>query len=291
MANDAKKTARKMTPLRETVYRFCKNKISLIGLAIVVLIVIVIIFGEQISPYAKGVDQDILNRLKTPSAEHLMGTDGYGRDIFTRVIHGTKYTMLIAFPSVFGAQIIGSILGALAAFYSRWLDDVLMRILDIFQAIPGMLLSLAVVSVLGSSLPNLVIAMMISRIPGATRSGRAVMLRLVGQEHIDAARSYGSNDFQLIFRHVLPNAIGPIIVDLSIALSATILQVSSLSYIGLGVQPPTPEWGVLLSEAREYMRTAPHTIVYPGIAIALAALAFNLVGDGLRDALDPRLRD
>ncbi len=291
MANDAKKTARKMTPLRETVYRFCKNKISLIGLAIVVLIVIVIIFGEQISPYAKGVDQDILNRLKTPSAEHLMGTDGYGRDIFTRVIHGTKYTMLIAFPSVFGAQIIGSILGALAAFYSRWLDDVLMRILDIFQAIPGMLLSLAVVAVLGSSLPNLVIAMMISRIPGATRSGRAVMLRLVGQEHIDAARSYGSNDFQLIFRHVLPNAIGPIIVDLSIALSATILQVSSLSYIGLGVQPPTPEWGVLLSEAREYMRTAPHTIVYPGIAIALAALAFNLVGDGLRDALDPRLRD
>ncbi len=291
MANDAKKTARKMTPLRETVYRFCKNKISLIGLAIVVLIVIVIIFGEQISPYAKGVDQDILNRLQTPSAEHLMGTDGYGRDIFTRVIHGTKYTMLIAFPSVFGAQIIGSILGALAAFYSRWLDDVLMRILDIFQAIPGMLLSLAVVAVLGSSLPNLVIAMMISRIPGATRSGRAVMLRLVGQEHIDAARSYGSNDFQLIFRHVLPNAIGPIIVDLSIALSATILQVSSLSYIGLGVQPPTPEWGVLLSEAREYMRTAPHTIVYPGIAIALAALAFNLVGDGLRDALDPRLRD
>ncbi len=283
--------AKKMTPFRETIYRFCKNKISLIGFAIVVLMVIVIIFGEQISPYARGVDQDILNRLQTPSSEHLMGTDGYGRDIFTRVIHGTKYTMLIAFPSVFGAQIIGSILGALAAFYSKWLDDVLMRILDIFQAIPGMLLSLAVVAVLGSSLPNLVIAMMISRIPGATRSGRAVMLRLVGQEHIDAARSYGSNDAQLIFRHVLPNAIGPIIVDLSISLSATILQVSSLSYIGLGVQPPTPEWGVLLSEAREHMRTAPHTIVYPGIAIALAALAFNLVGDGLRDALDPRLRD
>ncbi|MBQ6012948.1 MAG: ABC transporter permease [Firmicutes bacterium] len=285
------KSTKKMTPLRETVYRFAKNKISLIGLAIVILIIFVIIFGEQISPYAKGVDQDIMNRLQGASREHLMGTDGYGRDIFTRVIHGTKYTMLIAFPSVFGAQIIGSILGALAAFYSRWLDDVLMRILDIFQAIPGMLLSLAVVAVLGSSLPNLVIAMMISRIPGATRSGRAVMLRLVGQEHIDAARSYGSTDAQLIFRHVIPNAIGPIIVDLSIALSATIRQVSSLSYIGLGVQPPTPEWGVLLSEAREYMRSAPHTIVFPGIAIALAALAFNLVGDGLRDALDPRLRD
>ena len=282
------KQGRTMSPFQEKVYRFCRNKISLLGLMIVIGIIIVIFFGEAITPYEYGVKQDIKNRLQGPSALHWFGTDGYGRDIFSRVIHGTKYTMVIAIPATLCAQIIGAILGA---FYSRWLDDILMRILDVFQAIPGTLLALAVVAALGTSLPNLVIAMMISRIPGATRSARAVMLSLVGQDHIDAARSYGSRDFQLIFRHIIPNALGPIIVDFTINLSAITLQVSSLSYIGLGVQPPTPEWGVLLSEAREFMQVAPHTIVFPGLAILFAALAFNLVGDGLRDALDPRLRD
>lgn len=280
-----------MSPFQETIYRFSKNKISLIGLVIVIFIILVMIFGEAISPYAHGVKQDISNRLQGPSTEHWFGTDNYGRDIFTRVIHGTKYTMVIAIPATFLAQALGIVLGALAAFYSKWLDDVLMRILDVFQAIPGTLLALAIVAALGTSLPNLVIAMMVSRIPGATRSARAVMLSLVGQDHIEAARSYGSRDYQLILRHIIPNALGPMIVDLTISLSAITLQVSSLSYIGLGVQPPTPEWGVLLSEAREYMRIAPYTILFPGLAILLAALAFNLVGDGLRDALDPRLRD
>ena len=280
-----------MSPFQETVYRFCRNKVSVIGLIIVIGIILVMIFGESISPYELGIKQNIPARLQGPSSEHWFGTDGYGRDIFTRVIHGTKYTMMIAIPAVFLAQAAGIVLGACAAFYSKWLDDILMRVLDVFQAIPGTLLALAIVAALGTSLPNLVIAMMVSRIPGATRSARAVMLSLVGQEHIEAARSYGSRDDQLIFRHIIPNALGPMIVDLTINLSAITLQVSSLSYIGLGVQPPTPEWGVLLSEAREFMQVAPHTIIFPGLAILLAALAFNLVGDGLRDALDPRLRD
>jgi peptide/nickel transport system permease protein len=288
---EKKKYVKSMTPFQETLYRFCQNKVSLIGLAIMIGILLVIIFGEIISPYALGVKQNIPIRLQGPSLEHWCGTDGYGRDVVTRVLHGTKYTMLIAFPATFFAQGIGTRLGACAAFYSKWFDDVLMRVLDVFQAIPGTLLALAIVAALGTSLPNLIIAMMISRIPGATRSARAVMLSLVGQEYIDAARSYGSRDYHLIFRHVVPNALGPMIVNLTINLSAITLQVSSLSYIGLGVQPPTPEWGVLLSEAREFMRTAPHTIIFPGIAILLAALGFNLVGDGLRDALDPRLRD
>ncbi len=285
------KKERRMTPFQETCYRFCRNRVSLIGLAIVILLVLMIVFAERISPYEAGIRQDIPNRLQGPSAAHIFGTDNYGRDIFTRVVHGAKYTMVIAVPASLLAQFFGAILGALAAFYSRWLDDVLMRILDVFQAIPAMLLALAVVAALGTSLPNLVIAMMISRIPGAARSSRAVMLNLVSQEYISAARSYGARDGQLIFGHVLPNALGPIIVDLTINLSAITLQVSSLSYIGLGVQPPTPEWGVLLSDAREFMQTAPHTILFPGLAILLVALAFNLVGDGLRDALDPRLRD
>lgn len=286
-----KKNNKTMTPFQETVYRFCKNKVSLIGLVIGIGIILVIIFGEQISPYEYGLKQDIMHRLQGPSSEHWFGTDGYGRDIFTRVIHGTKYTMLVAVPSVVIAQIIGCILGALAAFYSGWFDEVLMRVLDVFMAIPSMLLALAITAALGPSTTNLIIAMTIARIPGAARSARAIMLTLVGQDHIEAARSYGSRDYQLIFRHIIPNALGPIIVNLSINLSTTTLQVSSLSYMGLGVQPPTPEWGVLLTEAREFMRTAPHTIIFPGLAILLASLAFNLIGDGLRDALDPRLRD
>ncbi len=280
-----------MSPLQETVYRFCQNKVSLLGLAIVILLILVMIFGEYISPYEAGVKQNIRMRLQGPSAAHWFGTDAYGRDIFTRVIHGTKYTMMISFPAVFFAELIGIILGACAAFYSKWFDNLLMRALDVFQAIPGQLLALAVVAALGSSLVNLVIAMLISRVPASVRTARSVMLSLVGQEYIEAARSYGSRDYHLIFRHIIPNALGAIIVSMTINLSAITLQVSSMSYIGLGVSPPTPEWGALLSEAREFIITAPHMIVFPGIAILLAALSFNLVGDGLRDALDPRLRD
>ena len=279
-----------MNRTQETIYRFCKNKVALIGVVIILVLIVCMVFAEQISPYTNGVDNNYKIRLQGPSAEHLFGTDGYGRDIFTRVIHGAKYTMLIAVASSILAQVMGSVIGALAAFYPK-LDNILMRILDVFQAIPSLLLALAIAAALGNSLPNLIIAMMVARVPGAARSGRAVMLSLVGQEYIDAARSYGSRDNQLIFGHVLPNAMGPIIVDFTINLSATTLQVSSLSYIGLGVQPPTPEWGALLSEAREFMQTAPHTILFPGLAIMLVALAFNLIGDGLRDAMDPRLRD
>ena len=284
------KKVKHMTRLQEIIVRFCKNKIALLGVLIAILLILVIIFAEAIAPYEAGIKNNYQHRLEGPSAEHIFGTDGYGRDIFTRVVHGAKYTLCIAAVSSLLAQVIGAIIGAIASYYPK-VDSVLMRILDVFQAIPSLLLSLAVAAALGGSIINLIIAMMIARVPGAARSCRAVMLSLVGQEHIDAARSYGSNDLQLIFGHIIPNALGPMIVDFTINLSATTLQVSSLSYIGLGVEPPTPEWGVLLSEAREFMLTAPHTILFPGIAIMLTALSFNLIGDGLRDAIDPRLRD
>ena len=273
----AKNNNGKKSPLQETVYRFCQNRVSLIGLVILIALILMMVLAPVIADPDLATKQNIPNRLKGPSAEHIFGTDGYGRDIFARVVHGAKYTMFISFSSVLLADIVGVILGACAALYSTWFDEVLMP--------------MAIVAALGTSLPNLVIAMMISRVAGATRSSRAVMLNIVNQEHIAAARSYGSKDYQLIFRHIIPNAIGPIIISFTISLAATTLQVSSLSYIGLGVQPPTPEWGVLLSEAREFMRIAPHTIIFPGLMIMLAALAFNLVGDGLRDALDPKLRD
>lgn len=285
------KKSRSMSPLQETIYRFCQNRVSLVGLVVVILIIFIIVFGEFISPFENGVKQNIRMRLQGPSAAHWFGTDAYGRDIFTRVLHGTKYTMMIAFPATLIAEMIGIVLGACAAFYSRWFDNILMRILDVFHAIPGQLLALAVVAALGGSLFNLVIAMLIARIPASVRTARSIMLSLVGQEYIDAARSYGSRDYHLIFRHIIPNSLGAMIVSMTINLSAITLQVSSMSYIGLGVSPPTPEWGALLSEAREFIITAPHLIIFPGIAILLTALSFNLVGDGLRDALDPRLRD
>ena len=202
--SDIMKNPKSMSPFQETVYRFCRNKVSLIGLVIIVAIVLIMIFGERISPYSAGVKQNIRMRLQGPSREHLFGTDGYGRDIFTRVIHGTKSTMSVAIPAALLAQMIGTILGACAAFYSRWLDDVLMRILDVFQAIPDTLLALAIVAALGVSLPILALAFVVSRLPGATRSARVVMMSLVGQEHIEAARSYGCRDYQLIFRHIIP---------------------------------------------------------------------------------------
>ncbi|MGI6252301.1 MAG: ABC transporter permease [Aminivibrio sp.] len=286
-----KKKTRNMSPLHETFYRFCQNKVSMIGLVVVVMIILIMLFGEYISPYELGVKQNIRMRLQGPSAAHWFGTDAYGRDIFTRVLHGTKYTMMIAFPATFTAELVGIVLGACAAFYSRWFDNILMRVLDVFQAIPAQLLALAVVAALGGSLINLIIALLIARIPASTRTARSIMLSLVGQEYIDAARSYGSRDYHMIFRHIIPNALGAMIVNMTINLSSSTLQVSSMSYIGLGVSPPTPEWGALLSEAREFIITAPHLIIFPGIAILLTALSFNLVGDGLRDALDPRLRD
>ena len=286
-----KKTENKrMTPAREKMYRFFKNRLSVVGLVLLAIILVFCLFAEVIVPYEIVVKQDIRNRQQEPSAEHIMGTDGYGRDVFSRIVHGTRYTMAISVPSSILAAVVGTILGALVSMFPK-LDNPLMRVLDVFQALPNQVMAMAVVAALGPSLLNLVVALIISNVPAGTRNARSVMLTLANSDYIESARSYGTSSLQNIFRHIIPNALGPIIVNTTINLAAITLAASSLSYLGLGVQPPTPEWGALLSEAREYMITEPSLIIFPGIALLLAALGFNLVGDGLRDALDPRLID
>jgi len=280
-----------MTPWQETWYRLCKNKSALVGLAIIVILVLVIVFAEVISPYERGIDQNIRSRLQGPSAEHWLGTDGYGRDVFTRIIHGAKNTLAISFISATVTLIIGTPLGCYAAYYGGRFDAILMRVCDMFNAIPSLIMALAVVAALGANLTNLIVAIAISGIPNIVRGARSRVLGSMNNEYIMAARSYGSTDSQIVFGHILPNALGPTIVSFTGQLADLTLRASSLSFIGLGIQPPAPEWGAMLSEAREFMRTEPALVIYPGVAILLVALAFNLVGDGLRDALDPKLRD
>ncbi len=291
MASSTKRKGASMTPWQETWFRLKKNKSAVFGLCIIILLILVILFAEVISPYERAIDQNIRNRLQPPSAEHLLGTDGYGRDVFTRVIHGARNTMSIAFTAAFITLIIGAPLGAYAAYYGGRFDAVLMRICDVFSSIPSLIMALAVVAALGANLFNLIIAIAISGVPGQVRGTRALVLGSMNNEYIMAARSYGSRDRQIVFGHILPNALGPTIIGFTGMLADLTLRASALSFIGLGIQPPNPEWGALLSEAREFMRVKPDLVIYPGVAILLVALAFNLLGDGLRDALDPKLRD
>lgn len=230
-------------------------------------------------------------RLLTPSSEHWFGTDAYGRDLFTRVLYGTRISLVIGIFTAGFSLLFGGILGAVAAYYGGQVDNIIMRVMDMFTAIPGTLLALAIVAALGANMINLLIAITISSIPGFVRLIRSTVLTVVESEYVEAARACGAKDGRIILKHVLPNAIGPIIVQTTTSISGMILQASGLSFIGMGVQPPTPEWGAMISESREFMRLYPHLMVFPGVCIILAALSFNLLGDGLRDALDPRLKD
>jgi len=249
------------------------------------------IFANQICPEELVTTQDASIRLQEPSAEHIFGTDAYGRDLFARVLYGSRISLTIGLFTAFFSLVIGGILGAAAAYYGGQIDNIIMRVMDIFSAIPGTLLALAIVAALGASMLNLLIAITISSIPGFVRLIRSTVLTVVESDYVEAARACGTRDGRTIMRHILPNAIGPIIVQTTSSISGMILQASGLSFIGMGVQPPTPEWGAMISEAREFMRTEPYLMIFPGVCIILAALAFNLIGDGLRDALDPRLRD
>lgn len=286
-----KKSGGKKSKYREIWARLAKNKGALLGVFILLVFVLVAILANVISPKELITAQDSAVRLQGPSAEHWFGTDAYGRDLFTRVVYGSRISLTIGLFTAFFSLIIGGTLGAAAAFYGGRVDDTIMRIMDIFTAIPGTLLALAIVAALGASMVNLLIAITISSIPGFARLIRSTVLTVVESDFIEAARACGTNDARIIIKHILPNAIGPIIIQTTGSISGMILQASGLSFIGMGVQAPTPEWGAMIAEAREYMRQCPHMMIFPGVCIILAALSFNLIGDGLRDALDPRLRD
>lgn len=233
---------------------------------------------------------NLKEKLLSPSAEHLFGTDGYGRDILARCLHGGRISLFIGFTCSIVSMLFGAIFGMIAGYYGDPVDNIIMRVMDVLSAIPNILLALAIVAALGSSIFNLIMALTISHIPGFARVVRSSVLSITGQEYIEAARAGGTGDARILRKHILPNALGPLIVQTTMSVSSMILAAASMSFLGLGVNPPQPEWGSIISEAREFLRTNPTMILFPGVCIILASLSMNLIGDGLRDALDPRLK-
>ena len=283
--------SKKSSQMKEIWRRFKKNKTAMLGLYILIITILVAIFADLITPYQKAILQVGKERLQVPSAAHWFGTDGFGRDLFARVIHGSRYSLLIGVSTSIIALVLGGLLGAAAGYYGGKVDNFIMRIMDVFMCIPPILLALAIVAALGPSLQNLLIAITISSMPDKTRLIRSTIFTVAEQDFVEAAQSYGAKDIRIIIKYILPNAIGPVIVSTTMGIASMILSAAGLSYLGMGVQPPAPEWGSMLSEARQYMRQAAYLLYFPGVAILLSALSFNLVGDGLRDALDPKLKD
>lgn len=281
---------KKRSQFQEVWRRLKKNKLAMVGMAIIVLLILVAIFAEQLSPYDYST-QDVMNKFASPSRDHWFGTDQFGRDIFTRVIYGTRISLTVGFVAVGIGAILGCAVGAMAAFYGGIVDNVLMRFIDIMMAIPSILLSIAISTMLGPGLLNCMIAVGISSIPTYARQMRSSILSVRSQEYIEAARMIGAGDVRIISRHLIPNAIAPVIVQMSLQVAAAILTAASLSFIGLGIQPPTPEWGEMLNSGRAFIREHPHVIMFPGMAIMLTVFSINCFGDGLRDALDPRLKN
>ena len=272
--------------------RLRKNKLAMLGLAILVVMVALAVCADWIADYDTNVTgMNMAERLQTPSAKHWFGTDSYGRDVFARIIHGSRLSLSLSIFAMLAAVAIGSIIGAIAGYYGGRVDDVLMRLMDILLAIPPMLMSISIVAALGHSMVNLMIALSLAYIPVFARVIRSSLLTVKGQEFIEAAKACGTSNARIILRHIIPNAIGPIIVQATLAMGSTILIISSLSFMGMGIQPPQPEWGTMLYEGRDLIRTSPYLVIFPGIAIALAVLSLNLLGDGLRDALDPRMKN
>lgn len=267
-----------------------KNKAAMVGGFLIILFILIAIFGPFIAPYDPEV-QDHMNKLSGPSLEHWFGTDHHGRDILSRIIFGMRITLMIGFLSVIIGAFFGVILGLISGYYGKTTDAIIMRTMDVLLAFPGILLALAIVSVLGGSLVNVIIAVAIFAIPSFARIVRGSVLSVKKLEYIDAVKALGASDFRIIFKHILPNVTSPIIVQATLYMASAILTASGLSFLGMGVQPPTPEWGAMLSAGRDYMYNAPHVALFPGLAIVIVVLAFNIFGDGLRDALDPKTKN
>lgn len=272
---------------RRAFLRFKKHKTGIVGGILLLIFIFSAIFAEYISPY-DPISQNLEDRLQPPSLKHLFGTDYAGRDIFSRVIYGTRISLTVGFISVSLALVIGTLLGASAGYLGGWWDILIMRLIDIMLAFPAILLAIGIMAILGPKLTNAMIAVGIVAIPNYTRIVRATILSVKNKDFVDAARALGISPTRILFRHILPNCLAPIIVQATLGVASAILEAAGLSFLGLGAQPPTPEWGAMLSESRQYLRYAPWTVFFPGLAIMTLVLAFNLFGDALRDVLDPR---
>lgn len=269
--------------------RLRRNKLAMVGMVIVVLLIFMAIFADFIAPYDYST-QDLSNTLQYPSLAHPFGTDNFGRDILSRVIYGGRISLLVSVMSVLLSLIVGGILGAVAGYFGGVLDAVIMRVMDLVMAVPGILLAVCISAALGGGVWQTAIAISIAGIAGTCRLLRATALTVRGQEYIEAARASGSSHFRILFSNLIPNCLAPMIVNTTMSLGGNIMMISGLSFVGLGVQPPIPEWGAILNAGRDFIRTFWPMITFPGIAIALTMFGFNVFGDGLRDALDPKLK-
>ena len=286
-----KAAPKKRSQFEEVWRRLKKNKMAMVGLAIVVMLVLLAVFADFLFDYDEIViKQNTAIRLQGPSAEHWFGTDEFGRDILARLIHGGRISLVVGVVAVAIALVLGGTLGAISGFFGGKVDMLISRAMDILLAVPSLLLSITIVSALGPSIMNLMIAIAVSSVPGYARIVRSSVMTVRDNEFVEAAKAIGANDAQIIASHILPNCLAPIIVQVSLKVASAILSTSGLSFLGLGVKAPTPEWGSMLSGGRAYLRNAPHLTVFPGLCIMLTILSMNLLGDGLRDALDPKLK-
>lgn len=282
---------RRRSQMTEIWRRMRRNKLAMVGLVIVSILIVVAIFANQIADYnTVAIKQNVIERLQGPSAEHWAGTDEFGRDIFARLVHGARISLLVGVVAVCIALITGGILGAIAGYFGGTADNVIMRIMDIFLSIPILLLAIMIVAAMGSSMVNLMIAIGLASMPTFARIVRASVLSVKDQEFVEAARAIGAKNHHIILRHIMPNCLSPIIVQATLRVATAILSTASLSFISLGIQAPAPEWGAMLASGRAYIRDAPHIVIIPGLLIMITILALNLLGDGLRDALDPKLK-
>ncbi len=283
---------RSSSGLADVWFRFRKNKLSMAGLIVVVIIILLAIFADVLADYdTMAIEQHPEIRLQGPSAEHWFGTDAYGRDMFARIVHGARYSLTFALACTAISLVGGTLIGAAASYAGGIVDNVIMRILDAFYCMPGMLLTISLSSALGMGLKSIIIALSISGVPGYARIVRSVMLTISQQEYIEAARACGFGSFRIIVGHMVPNAISMLIVNAMMSMAGLIMSAAALSYIGMGIQPPAPEWGAMLQEGQTYMREYFSMVLIPGLAIVITALSFNLLGDGLSEALDPRMKD
>jgi len=286
-----KKAHIKRSRLGEFWHQFRKNKGAMVGLCMCAVLIFLVIFGSTIWDYKEDVTKlNVREKLAGMSWEHPFGTDYLGRDMLARICYGTRYSLAVGFGTVAIAIVFGTTLGAIAGYYGDPVETVIMRVCEVFILIPGMLFVMCVVAALGASLNTLIIAIGLTTVPYFARTARSAVLVVRANEYVEAAKAVGASDMHIIFKHVVPNGISPILVQITLTVASNIVTASGYSYLGLGVPAPDPEWGTLLSEGRQYMRTNPELTTFPGLAIMFTVLALNLVGDGVRDALDPRLK-
>jgi len=284
------KTSKTQSELGAAMARLRKNKSAMIGLGLFLFLALLAILAPYISPYGYAT-MNPAEKFQLPSVRHWFGTDEYGRDVFSRILYGGRYSLSVGLLATAFAMCVGVIIGATAGYYGGQIDNIIMRFLDIFQAIPMMLLTIVISAALGSGFDKTIFALAISHVPDFARTLRASIMSMRDMEYIEAAEAIGCGTFRQIVKYILPNSFAPLLVTATMNVANTVLLTASLSYIGLGIQPPTPEWGAMLSAAKGFIRNYPYLLIFPGLFIATTVLGLNMFGDGLRDALDPRLKD